>query len=161
MNTTLVVVADGARARFLTMAAAQQPEYESGPNLVEVAVLVNPEQEMTGDELFSNLKSGRNRSGNGQAHGYDDHRDSHRDETERRFAKEVIATATQKLGGKGCLTLVADKRMLGFLREVGNGGLHGIEVHEVARDLSKLPATELQQYLAGEGLIPPRKRPKS
>ena len=53
MSEYCVVVADGTRARFFTLEAAQFPEMESGPNLIEKKDLINPETETAGRELSS------------------------------------------------------------------------------------------------------------
>ncbi|MDX1487101.1 MAG: host attachment protein [Acidiferrobacterales bacterium] len=163
MSDYCIVVADGARARFFTLEPVESPETQGGPNLVECNDLVNPEQKAHTGQLWSDAKSGRNRAGGGgQAHGYDDHRSSHVDEFKRRFARGVAQQAADLVQTSSARTviLVAQKRMLGFLRvELDVLLKNGVSVHAVAKDLSKLASHELHRYLAKERLVPPRKHP--
>jgi len=163
MGEYCVVVADGAHARFLSLESAGLPSMESGPNLVERDRLVNAEAEMQGRELWTDPKSGRNTtSSSGMTHGYDDHRDRHMDEFLRRFANKITASAvrfTQEQHAKK-LVLVAEKRMLGFLRhELAIPPHTDIEVKDLAKDLTKLNLSDLHSHLGKEGLIPVRKGP--
>jgi protein required for attachment to host cells len=159
----VVVAAAGGRARLFTLEPARYPEVESGPNLVEQQDLVDPERESSGQELWANAKSGRNRApGGGPAHGYDDHREQHRDESERRFARQVAQEAVRLAREQAARTIVlaAEKRMLGFMREALDSlAREGVAVRELAKDLSKLPPLDLHEHLAREGLVPARRNP--
>ena len=163
MSEYVVVVADGSRARFFTLEPAEIPEIEGGPNLVEREDLANPERELPDRELWSEPKTGRNRAPNGgPAHGYDDHRAQHEAEYERRFARTVAerTVALANANGTRRVVIAAEKRMLGFLRnELGALARAGIEVREVARDLSKLAARQIHEHLAKEGVLPRRRNP--
>ena len=160
MSDYCVVLADAARARIFTLEPALQPELESGPNLVEYRDLVNPEMDQHDKELWSDVKSGRNRASSGAAHGYDDHREKHAEEYVARFARMVagdLEALIQNQRSKHVVVL-AEKRMLGFLRSSMN--LKGeVQVHEVAKNLSKLSPAELHSRLAEDGLLPKRQRP--
>lgn len=163
MGEYCVVVADGAHARFLSLEPADLPGVESGPNLVERDSLVNAEGEMSGRELWTDPKSGRNTtSSSGMTHGYDDHRDRHMDEFLRRFANKITESAlrfTKEQQAKK-LVLVAEKRMLGFLRhELVIPPNTDIEVKDLAKDLTKLSLNDLHSHLGKEGLLPQRKGP--
>lgn len=159
MPSYCVVVADGARARFFSLKPAELPAFEGGPDLDEREDLVNPEKEQTSRELFSNLKTGRNRApGGGPAHGYDDHRDQHEDEFERRFARRVAARIDE-LSPLEHIVLVADPRLLGFLR-TELAAKQGTEVRELGKDLSGLSSTEIHSHLAAAGLLPERVPPR-
>ncbi len=164
MLNYLVVVADGARARFFTLVPAEFPEIESSPNLVELEDLINTEIDEKGKDLWSDLKSGRGKApGDGPAHGYDDHRDHHRDELERRFAHETGAEILRRAAEKKVdrVVIVAESRMLGMLREAVEGKLpETTRLIERAEDLSKLAAHEIHAHLAREELLPPRKPPQ-
>jgi protein required for attachment to host cells len=160
MSDYCVVVVDSSRARFFTLEAASVPELESGPNLVECSDLVNPEASLSGRETWTEARSGRNTArGGGPAHSYDDHRNSHDDEVNRRFAKR-IAEETESLArrnGVKYLVLVAANRMLGFLREtltLPSG--KQIEVREVAKDLARLHPQEIHRNLNNYGALPAR-----
>lgn len=160
MSDYCVVVVDSARARFFTLEAAEVPELESGPNLVECNDLVNPEAALSGRETWTESKSGRNTArGGGSAHGYDDHRDGHGEEVSRRFARR-IAEATESLArrnGVKYLVLVAANRMLGFLREcITLPSGKKIEVREVAKDLARLSPREIHRNLNSHGALPAR-----
>lgn len=166
MNNYLVLTADGTKARFFRLAPAEYPELESGPNLIELEDLVNPELGQKGRDVWSDLKSGRSRAPNGgPAHGFDDHRDRHRDEIERRFARIVGAELINKLAqGKNTdiLVIAAERRMLGMLRNIVEKRLPPtIKVRERGEDLGKLSAGQLHTHLAREGVIPARKPPGS
>jgi protein required for attachment to host cells len=129
--------------------------------MVEHGGLVNPEQEAAGKELWSDNKSGRNRSsGGGGAHGYDDHRNQHRAEYERRFVQSVAGEAANlaRTQGASRMVITADNRMLGMLR----GELHrsnGLDLKEVAKDYSKLSVQDLHEQLAALNLVPARRKP--
>lgn len=160
MMNTIVVVANGSRARFFSLHAAETPEYESSPRMVEHTTLANPEQTAAGKELWSDNRSGSNRGMGSGVHRYDDHRNQHRAEYERRFVQSV-ACETENLArtvGAVRVVVTADTRVLGLLR----GELHrgnGFEVKEVARDYIKFSVQELHEQLASMDLIPARRRP--
>lgn len=161
MMNTIVVVANGSRARFFSLQPAETPAFESSPRMVEHGGLVNPEQEAAGKDLWSDNKSGRNRSsGGGGAHGYDDHRDQHRAEYERRFVQSVAGEAASLARSHGAMRMVvtADNRMLGLLREELHRA-NGFDLKEVPKDYSKLSVHELHEQLAALKLVPARRRP--
>lgn len=157
MSQYLVAVINGTKARFLTLHPVEFDEYESGPNLVEHKGLVSVEKEMQGQELWANTKTGRNRGTSGQAHGYDDHRNRHMVEFERRFAQMIvrhIADLTKTHGVRN-LILVAEPQILGILRETVVGGLNRqLTITEVTKDLFRLNIKELHDYLAKRSLLP-------
>jgi len=161
MSDYCVVLADAARARIFTLEPAALPEMESGPNLTEYHDLVNPEMEQADKDLWSEMKSGRNRASSGAAHGYDDHREKHADEFVARFARQVADDVVRVVNSRKAkhLVVLAEKRMLGFLRNTMGSGLNGVQVHEVAKNLSKLSTAELHNRLAQDGLLPKRQRP--
>ena len=164
MQHNCVVVAGGSRARFFTLEDVEYPDIQSGPNLCEVNGLINVENETHGVDLWSDSKSGRNRGNNGAAHGYDDHRSQHKDEFERRFARDVAREASRLLSRNSTrqLVLVAQKRILGFLRNELDALIKaGVDIKELAKDLSKLSPLELHEHLAREQLLPQRRSPAS
>jgi protein required for attachment to host cells len=162
MSDYCVLVADGARARFFTLEPVEVPEMESGPNLIERRDLVNTEKEASEQDLMSDVKPGRNRTPGGGAHAYDDHRRQYADERERRFARRVAKETAEltNLNGIKQVVLVAEKRMLGFLRSELTPTLKsGLQVQEVAKDMSKASPRDLHEYLAKDKLLPRRKGP--
>jgi protein required for attachment to host cells len=161
MTNYCVVVADSARARFFCLEDSQYPELESSPRLVERYDLANPEQELPGREVYSDGKA-RNRSANGAAHDYDDHRDNHQEEGLKRFARAIAEKGAELTRAEqaGTILLVAQSRILGLLR----GALDvlrktGAKVEEVTKDVTKLSTDDLHDYLAKEKLLPKRQRP--
>jgi protein required for attachment to host cells len=161
MSRFLVTAINSAKARFFTLEPAAHPEFESSPKLVEHHSIVCPEQELQGDELWANTKTGRNRGAGGQAHSYDDHRQNHLIEFERRFAQSI---ATQLLNLAQThqaqqLVLVAEPQILGLLREAIVPVLpKHLKMVELARDLCHLKPHELHEYLADKGELPARSR---
>jgi protein required for attachment to host cells len=155
MTDWCILVADGSRARLFT---AEFHAGESSASLKEREDLVSPERGLAGREIFANIKSGRNREArNAQAHGYDDHRIRHREETERRFAKQ-IASATADIVKKHAsewLVIVAEPRLLGLLRKPLDaklpGGLPRIELRE---DLSWHALPQIRRVLEHRGVLP-------
>ena len=164
MSNNCIVVADGSRARFFCLEDVPSPETQSGPNLTEVNDLINPEKEARDSELFSDSKNGGNRTNGHGVHGYEDHRQRHETENDRRFAKSIAETAAQlarKHGANG-VVLVAQHHTLGMLRsEFESLSRTGMTIHEFHKDLSKLPVSKLQDVLAKERLIPKRRGPLS
>lgn len=161
MADCCVVVADAARARFFTLEAAADPDFESGPNLVEQPGLDNPEATMQGKEKFSDTKSGRNMGGGGITHGFDDHRDKHDAENHRRFAQRIASEAVSLANKSNAkqLVITAEKQMLGMLRQAMAGSNHNpFEIREVAKDLTKFAAHDIHKHLAGEQLVPAHRR---
>lgn len=159
MNT-IVVVANGAQARFFTLEPAESPVYESSPRLVEQECLVNPQQEVAGKELWSDNSGGNRSTGGGGSHGYDDHRGQHRAECERRFAQQVAVATTQLARSRKAdqVVLAADSRMLGALRDELYRA-NGFELKPVVKDYSKLSVLELHGQLAVLDLLPARRKP--
>ncbi|WP_013324264.1 host attachment protein [Gloeothece verrucosa] len=160
MNQSVVAVLDGTRARFFTLEPAESPEYQSGPNLIERDCLTNTVKETQGKDLWANTKTGRNRGAGSQAHGYDDHRQNHINEFERSFAKEIV----NKLIGLSDeyhpqqVVLVAEPKFLGLVREAITPQLpKSLKLQELAKDLCKMKALELHEYLADKQLLPRRK----
>jgi protein required for attachment to host cells len=158
MNPILVVVADGAKARFF---ALEEKEFAGGgfrPHLIENEALVNPEQRLPGQQLWSGTESqaGHFQEGKSQAHSYDDRRRDHEIEFERRFAQSITEqilsqTQTRQLRN---LLLIAEPQFLGVLREVLIPALpKTLKLRELDKNLSHLKPQELHQYLANRHLL--------
>jgi protein required for attachment to host cells len=138
------------------------PEHRAAmdpPRLREFETLKDAEGSMKGNEIFSNTRSGT--TGRNE---YDDHREGHRQEVERQFAKRVAETigvavrerAPQKL------VIAADPRMLGLLRTSMSKGLtNGTEVLELPEDLSRHTPEGIQSALAKRGAITAADQPSS
>lgn len=159
MTRFLVAVVDGAKARFLTLEPLQDPEFESGPDLIERDELLNPALEMAGQELWANTKTGRNRGSGGQGHNYDDHRDNHLIEFERRFAQTIVQHLDDLIHANAthALVLVAAPQVLGILRDclhASNG--RSVSIHELAKDLCRMSPRQIHTYLSQKGILPER-----
>ena len=156
MTDYCIVVANGARARLFSLEHPDRPEFESGPDLVEVATLAAPEHAARDRELYTDQVTGRNRRPTTGGHDYDEHRDDHDDEVEKRFARDIAAA--MRAQGATHNVLCAEKRMLGFLRDaLASGG--GPAVSEVPRDLTGLDPRAVQARLAEDRLVPGRRPP--
>jgi protein required for attachment to host cells len=153
-----IVVADGARARLFTLDNGTTAA--PGPDLVEHEDLANPEHKLAGRDKYSTTRTGSNLNPQkGPSHGYDDHRDKEEREHERRFACQIAgqAVALAQRQQTSHLVVAAEKRMLGLLREaLVLPPKSGIEMRELAKDLTRLTPTELQAHLAAAGLVPAR-----
>ena len=164
MRKYMVVAVDNAKARFLTLEPAELPEFMSGPDLVELEVLYNPEERASDDVVFSASRGGRRNTAQGAGHGYDDHRKRHRAEFERRFFQDVI-TCCERLSrrqGADRIVLVADSRTLGRIRDSLGSRLNGngITVNELAENLAGLAPNQLHTRLANQRCLPARKPPQ-
>lgn len=162
MQNYIVAVISSAKARLFVLESAALPEYETSPRLVELEELNSSTQELQGQDLWSNTKPGRNRGTAGQAHGYDDHRENHRVEFERRFAQEIAAKLAPliKANQPDQLLLVAEPQILGIMREILSPTLpKTLKCNELTKDLCQLKAHELHDYLATKDLIPAQNRP--
>jgi protein required for attachment to host cells len=154
---TCVVVADRSRARlFSTVAGPERHGANPGEELEEIEALIAPEGEQTGSQQFSNTRSGTNRSPHGAQFEYDDHRERHREEQERRFARRIaqaLVTYLARANPKK-LVLAVEPHMLGLLRPALAGQLDtALELTEVAKDLSKHDARHIHETLARCGAL--------
>lgn len=165
MSDYCVLVANATRARLFTLEPAAVPEMESSPRLVEQQMdLVNSEDELAGKDLWSDPKSGRNRSeAAGVAHGYDDHREQHLEQHKQHFARQIAAQAIRHALDNQAryLVIAAEKHMLGLLRNaIEIPAQSGLKIVEVAKDLSKRSPQEIHENLADDQIIPAMKRPR-
>lgn len=165
MTNYCVVVTGGGNSRFFSLETASLPEIESSPKLVECGRLVNPEKGMAERELYTDSKTGRGRAPHGgPAHGYDDHRSQHEEESDRRFAQKVVKEARRFAREKQarCVVLVAPARMMGLFRQdLSIIGEHGIKVQELTKDMSKFSSRQIHNYLAKEALVPACRMPRT
>ena len=155
MSEALILVADGARARFI---AVDSGSARGGLRLAERQDLVEPERALPGKEIFRNLKSGRKQSpGGGPAHGMDDHRGGHRREVEVRFAQRIAKAAAEHLRRESCdwLIAVAEPRLLGLLRPRLDVALPAsVRRVDLGEDLSRQDVPHIHRVLARRGILP-------
>ena len=152
-----VAVINGTQARFFTLDSNALSEYESSPKLIEQGGLSSPTKELHGQELWANTKTGRNRGTNGQAHSYDDHRQNHEIEFEKRFANKISSAMLNIIETYQArhLILVAEPQILGVMREAMNSSLFkNLNIKEVAKDICHLKSHQIHDYLAKKELLP-------
>ena len=153
MNDCWVIVADGARARFMVLERHTAVPQRAALRLVESAKLSNPEHTVEGRRATRKIKSGRD-TGRGRMapHGYTDKREPHEAEVLRRFAFRIAERATVLIanGKVASVVLVPDPRMLGFLRPALEPvAKEGVTVHELAHDYTGCTAPQfLKQHHA-------------
>jgi protein required for attachment to host cells len=161
MSQYLVTAMNGATARFFTLESTLSPEYDADLKLVEHEGIVSPERSLHDEELWADTKTGRNRGASGQAHSYDDHRQNHRVEMERRFAQSITTQLINlaQIHQVQQLVLVAEPRILGLMRDVCIPLLpKQLKVNELTRDLCHLKPQELHTYLAEKKQLPARRK---
>jgi protein required for attachment to host cells len=153
-----VAVINGTQARFFTLDSAAILEYESSPKLIEQESLSDSTKERQGQELWANTKTGRNRGTNGQAHSYDDHRQNHKIEFEKRFANKISNAMLNLIKSfeVNHLILVAEPQILGLMREAMTDNLFTkITITEVAKDICHFKVNEIHDYLTQKTTLPP------
>jgi len=161
MNRTCIVVADIRLARVYCTEAVDSPRVKM--KLVEQASLSNPGANL---KALGRSTSGRTRTETntnreaGPMHPIGAQRERHRLELDRRFCQEIAretAAVTKEWNG-GAVVLVAEPRQLGLMREPLRHVLHqGIELKELAKDLTNLTPAELCKRLTLGSLLPARR----
>ncbi|KAB7623389.1 host attachment protein [Alkalilimnicola sp. S0819] len=174
MSDYCVLVAAGGGARLYTLEPAEVPEMESGPNLVERQTLANPTHHAHEEHIWTDLRRGRNRAGGaeggprgggyapGEAHAYDEHREQHDLEEERRFGRDISRALSELIDRQGVehIVLCAEPRFLGVLRPLIKDSLpRAADLQEVGKDYLKFAPRDLHEKLAAEGYLPHRRKP--
>ncbi|MBL7181262.1 MAG: host attachment protein, partial [Pseudomonadota bacterium] len=161
MSDYLIVVVNRACARFFTLEPVEFPEIESGPRIVTLAELENPEIK-DAQKMYSDPRTGSRAAPlGGSVHGYEDKRDQHLDELRRRFAVRVLQHL-RKLAGDGqvrTVILAASARMRRFLYpDLDPLSRQGYRVHKLSKNMINFSPQKIHEYLAEDGLVPRRKR---
>jgi protein required for attachment to host cells len=156
-----VIVADGARARFMTVERLAEVPERAAVRLAESARLSNPLHTVGGRRALRKIKSGRD-TGRGRIapHGYTDKREPHELEILRRFAARIAGRARALIaaGEAASMVLVADPRMLGLLRTALKPVCkERVKLREFAHDFTWCTTAQLQRRLARSGLLPANK----
>lgn len=157
MPDVLVAVMNGSKARFLTFEPISVSRPEAGMTLIEHEGLVNPENELLGQDLWSTSKTGRNRSSAGRSHAYDDHREQHCVEFEKRFAQTIAHHLAQLVEIQRIqhILLISEPKFLGLIREELTGVLpKQLEVTELAKAICQMTPSQIHKYLAEHELLP-------
>jgi hypothetical protein len=162
MGEHLIAVVNDEKARLFALEPVKFPELESGPRIVELQDLINPEAMVGDQERYSDSKTGRGAAPRGgPVHGYDDRREQHLEEIRRRFSATVIKEI-QKLAKAqrvGAIIVAVSAPM----RQHVYPGLdtlsrQGFEVSKVAKNMIKFSPQALHAYLASVGLVPEQRR---
>lgn len=163
MVRTCIVVADSARARFITLEIPEDPQTDGGARLVEHDDLVNPDAEVPERGLFSDRAGRAHASPRGAAHALDDHREGHQREIERRYVRRLVEHADRFVKAQQAtrLVLVAEPRLLGTLREqLPSERFRAVDIVEVGENVSRRPLDQIQSVLALRGVVPAARAPQ-
>lgn len=159
MDNTCVVVAGSGQARIFLLEESTAPRAPF--RLTERGKLANADLRSRGRSVTGRVRTETNTNREaGPMHPMGAQRDRHRIELERRFSVEIArkAAALARNWSTGSIVLVADPRMLGFLRDAVRGQLKtGVHVKELAKDFANLTASSLQDHLAQSGVLPGRR----
>jgi protein required for attachment to host cells len=158
MDNVCVVVADSRRARIFVV---QQTDAPRAPvRLIVRGTLGNPDLRSRGRGVTGRVRTETNTNREaGPMHPIGAQRARHKVELERRFSTEIArkAAALARNWTTGSVVLVADSRMLGFLRGTVRGALRpAIRVKELAKDYARLTASRLRDHLTEDGVLPAR-----
>lgn len=160
MIKTCIIAADATRARFISVEEPPHADLDAGPHLLEHLDLVHPERDLPERELFSDRGGRVHGAPGGSAHGADDHRARHMAEEDRRFVQRILAEAERfaRQQASQRVIFVMGSRLLGVLRS--ELGRLDAEIVEVPENLAGQSLTDLQEVLAGRGLVPRARPPR-
>ncbi len=157
MKKRCIAVADGGRARIYRLSSREDDRGRQVPLLVEVHDLINPDRRLHDGEIWAESRPGLKREfGGGPSHGVDDGRQARNEETDRRFAADVMAALAQAAADDGAskVILVAGAEALGNLRAQAAVLGAGVTVQELCKNLVSLTPDELMEALASADLLP-------
>ena len=147
-KTTWVVVADGARARIITVA-------EGDVRMRELAAWESAEAKKPSRDLVSDRQGRTHESaGTGTRHAVEARIEPHR-KAKQSFVRDLvrrIERATRQ-GAFDSLVLVAPPMVLGELRQSLSRPAAALVSREVKKDLTRTPLTALAKHLPG--VLPP------
>lgn len=161
-----IVIADRARARLFSVELERDTPFEEGHlRLREHRDLVSPEGTLTDKELFRDRRAGRRgrSSVSGGGYGLDDGKRRQREETARRFAKELVAATSELVRAQKPkrLLLVATPKFLGVLRpEIQQALPKSVEIAAFAEDLSWHAPAQIEKVLKRRGAFDSREAPE-
>jgi hypothetical protein len=162
MSDHLIVAVNRQQARFFTLQPVRHPHHESGPRIVELEALINPDAMVDSQEMYADSKTGRGTAPQGgPVHGYDDKRDQHLDEVRRRFSGAVVDRIhrTAKANSSRVIIVASSARMRRFLfPQLEPLARQGCEIHKVSKNMLKFTPQRIHDQLASMGLVPEKKR---
>ena len=140
---TWILIADGARARVIESAG-------SGHGLAEVKGLDLRADHRPSHEIMSDRPPRSHESVGPARHAVEPRTDPHR-ELKRTFAHLLAQVLDERLARHEFdrLVLVAPPQFLGDLRNALSNKLRAALIGELAKDLIKLPDSELASHLSG------------
>ncbi len=152
-----VVVANGSRARFFSLKRPKLTDLKARPRLVERGEIFEPELQERAQDLWTE-RTGMNRGKGSGSHSYDDHRNQHQAEFEKRFTKQIAERAVKLVRSSGAdnIVLCGVQRQLPHLRSMLESRINGVQIQQLAKDLLKLDPHTLYEHLHKEGLLPPQ-----
>jgi protein required for attachment to host cells len=152
-----VVVANGSRARFFYLKRPELTDLNARPRLLERGEIFEPELQERGQDLWTE-RTGMNRGAGSGSHSYDDHRNQHQAEFEKRFTKQIADHAVKLIRSSAAHSVVVcgAQRQLPLLKNILESKVNGVHIQQLAKDLLKLDAHALYEYLHKEGMLPPQ-----
>lgn len=142
---TLIVVADGARARFLEPSGDSHKLVPSEQGEMTAAEARRPARDLTTDRPGRGFAS----AGSSERHAFEPAHDIHKMQ-KHNFTARLAEVLDRACGEKQFdrLVLVAPDRSLGELRTLLSPRVKQAVSHEVAKDLTNTPLPELRELLA-------------
>lgn len=160
MTKFVIAVINGTQARFFTYEPLELIVPGTRNNLEEHQKLSNPAKKLQG-QLWANVKTGRNRGTNGQAHSYDDHRQDHIAEFDRQFVQRITDKIAALLSSYQTrqLIVVAEPQILGLMREaLKSPSFKTVNIRELDKDICHFNSLKIHDYLAKQQFLPARER---
>jgi hypothetical protein len=162
MGEYLIVVVNDEKARLFTLEPVKFPELESGPRIVELEDLINPEAMVSDQERYSDSKTGRGSAPRGgPVHGYDDRREQHLGELRRRFSV-IVMKEVQKLAKaqhvRTIIVAIAAPMERYVSSELEILAKQGFQVLKVSKNLINFLPQRIHAYLAAMNIVPEQKR---
>lgn len=148
MDKCIVVLINNNQARFFTLEAAEWPEYESGPNLVEQKSLAYSTDNYS-QKLWQTIvnREQQNSPKSDRIHG----------KFERKFAQQItseIINLIRICQGKK-LILVAQYQTLNLIKKFFTPTIfNNLQIEEIPKDISYFKVNQIHQYLAQKKLVP-------
>ena len=155
-----IAVVDASRARLFSF-SADAGASENEPQLREVEDLASPARRQRSGQLFSESGTTGIRTTTGHASARVDHREAHLADIDTKFAHAIMARFCAVIDEAGATTamIVASPNMLGLLRPLTAPlTTRGIEITDLALDLTRETPSQLHDHLTSRGLLPARRR---
>ena len=152
-----IVIADRARGRLFSVEERKDTPFDEGHlHLVEHRDLVSPEGELTDRDTRAGRRSRSSVGGGG--YGIEGGKGRQRDESARRFAKDLVDATSELVRTRKPqrLLLVASPRFLGVIRPAMKRAIQDIELMALAEDLSWHAPAQIEKVLTRRGALDSR-----